>query len=100
MEPNDEYRELVDELAAAGRGLQAALASALPGVRAEIDRIVADDARDTAAIEHLLDSLSDWRAWGVGEREYIRLVEYLKTYEPALAAYYWQRYDQDDESDE
>jgi hypothetical protein len=34
----------------------------------------------------------------VGSRreQYIRLVEYLKTFEPELAAHYWQRYDQPD----
>ncbi len=96
FEQPPDYRLLAGELKAIGSGIGQLLQNALPEVDRQIDHLISTRSRDLKQIEYLLDTLTDWRIWGVGGEHYIRLVEYLKTFEPDLAAYYWQQYDQPD----
>jgi hypothetical protein len=95
-EQDPAFQALVSDLKEIGSGLQQMLQNALPVVDGQIDHITHTQSRDLRQIEFLLDSLTDWLMWGVGGEQYIRLVEHLKTFDPELAAHYWQRYDQPD----
>ncbi len=96
FEQDPAFEALVRDMKEIGSGLQQMLKNALPEVDGQIDQITRTHSRNLRQIEFLLDSLTDWMMWGVGGEQYIRIVEYLKTFEPELAAHYWQRYEQPD----
>jgi hypothetical protein len=45
----------------------------------------------------LCDKLLDIMNFGVGEKEFIQLLEYSKTLNPESASFYWNEYDIKDE---
>lgn len=65
----------------------------LPILEAAVNRLIAERSQDKKSIKHLLDTILSLTMMGIGEKLFIRLVNYYKTVDPEDAAFYWNEFD-------
>jgi len=65
----------------------------LPALEQEVDAIISGKTKDPKIIENYLDTLLSLANHGIGEKPFIRLLEYYKTIDLDGAMFYWNEYD-------
>ena len=68
----------------------------LPFLEGEVNRFITQQSRSTNDIEHILDTLLDYRRMDLGKDLFIRLLEYYKTVDAEAAADYWRFFEEID----
>jgi hypothetical protein len=86
--------ETVENIVSVIKEFQASMAVHLPPLEKEVNYLIAQKSKDEHAIEHLLDTLVSLTTAGIGERLFIRLLEYYKTINAEGAADYWQIFEE------
>jgi hypothetical protein len=74
--------------------LQNLAKSQLPALEVELNFLINTHSQDNHRIELLLDNFLNFILLGVGEAQFIRLLEYYKTVDPEGAADYWRYYEE------
>lgn len=74
--------------------LQNLAKSQLPILEPELNFLISTHSQDGHRIEHLLDNFLDFMLLGVGEAQFIQLLEYYKTVDQEGAADYWRYYEE------
>jgi hypothetical protein len=69
----------------------------LPALKTEVNKLIAEKCKDKNTIENDLDTLLSLTMHGVGEKLFIKLLEYYKTIDVEGAAFYWNEYDEQGE---
>lgn len=68
------------------------------GTGKEVDALIGSQTRDEKAIEHMIDCLFDLAVYvGIGEKLFLRLLDYYKTVNPKAADWRWQEYEAEKE---
>lgn len=68
----------------------------LPFLEEEVNRFITQQSRSTNDIEHILDTLLDYRRMDLGKDLFIRLLEYYKTVDAEAATDYWRFFEEID----
>jgi hypothetical protein len=68
----------------------------LPLLEIEVNALISAKPADANAIEHCLDTLLSLTMHGLADDLFIRLLEFYKTIDAAVAEFYWHEYDQED----
>lgn len=68
---------------------QQSVAAHLPALDKEVNSIIENKETDIKVIENLLDTLLSLTTAGIGEKLFIKLLEYYKTINKEYAAEYW-----------
>ena len=87
-------KELVDQIIPRILSLQNQAKSQLPTLEAELSYLIDTYSQDNHRIELLLDNFLNFMLLGVGEAQFIQLLEYYKTVNPEGAANYWCYYEE------
>ena len=70
------------------------IAAHLPALEKEVDAIIGSHSKDEKIIERMIDCLFDLAVYmGIGEKLFLRLLDYYKTVNPEAADWYWQEYE-------
>lgn len=85
--------ELVSKITTLIKGFHSQLASHLPALELEINRIIKEKKTNAREIENYLDTLLSLSQHGIGNALYIKLLEYYKTIDEEGARFYWEEYD-------
>ncbi len=93
-DPSQDFKALVEDIGQAIKGFQAAMAAHLPFLEQEIQTLITQKSKDEKAIETLLDTLVSLTTAGIGEPQFIRLLEYYKTVNAQYAADYWNIFEE------
>jgi hypothetical protein len=74
------------------------IAAHLPALEKEVDALIGSQSKDEKAIEHMIDCLFDLTVYvGIGEKLFLRLLDYYKTINPEAADWYCQEYEAEKE---
>ncbi len=87
-------KDLVDQIMPQIQSLQNLAKSQLPALQAELNFLIDTHSQDGNRIEHLLDNFLNFTLLGVGEAQFIQLLEYYKTVDQEGAADYWRYYEE------
>lgn len=87
-------KEFVDQIMPQILSLQNLVKSQLPALEVELNFLINTRSQDGHRIEHLLDNFLNFMLLGVGEAEFIQLLEYYKTVDAEGAADYWRYYEE------
>jgi hypothetical protein len=87
-------KDLVDQIMPQILSLQNLSKSQLPALQAELNFLIDTHSQDENRIEHLLDNFLNFMLLGVGEAQFIQLLEYYKTVDQEGAADYWRYYEE------
>ena len=87
-------KEFIDQIMPQILSLQNLAKSQLPTLEAELNFLVNPHSHDGHRIELLLDNFLNFMLLGVGEAEFIQLLEYYKTVDAEGAADYWRYYEE------
>jgi hypothetical protein len=87
-------KDLVDQIIPQILSLQNLVKSQLPTLEAELNFLINTHSQDGHRIEHLLDNFLNFMLLGVGEAQFIQLLEYYKTVDQEGAADYWRYYEE------
>ncbi|MEN0051206.1 MAG: hypothetical protein AAF806_29345 [Bacteroidota bacterium] len=85
--------KLVSEISNLIRSFQEQMEAFLPDLELEVQQIIEQKNKNTNEIENYLDTLLSLCQHGVGDKLYIRLLEYYKTIDAEGARFYWEEYD-------
>ena len=69
----------------------------LPALENDVNQLIKEKCTNKNTIEHHLDTLLSLTMHGVGDKLYIRLIDYYKTIDAEGALFYWNEYDNQDE---
>lgn len=69
----------------------------LPALEKDVNQLINEKCTDKNTIENHLDTLLSLTMHGVGDKLYIRLIDYYKTIDAEGALFYWNEYDHQDE---
>jgi hypothetical protein len=69
----------------------------LPALENDVDQLIREKCTNRNTIEYHLDTLLSLTMHGVGDKLYIRLIDYYKTIDAEGALFYWNEYDNQDE---
>lgn len=86
-------KEFVDQMMPQILSLQNRAKSQLPTLEVELHFLINTHSKDCYRIELLLDNFLNFMLLGVGEAQFIQLLEYYKTVDPEGAADYWRYYE-------
>ena len=87
----------IDEIARLIKSFHEKMAKLLPGLEAEVDQLIHSQSKNEQLIEQHLDTLLSLTQAGMGEKLFIKLLEYAKTVNPDISADYWRYYQELDE---
>jgi hypothetical protein len=87
-------KEFVDQIMPQILSLQNLAKSQLTALEVELNFLINTLSQDEHRIEHLLDNFLNFMLLGVGEAEFIQLLEYYKTVDQEGAADYWRYYEE------
>jgi hypothetical protein len=79
------------------RSFQDRLQAHLPALESEIDDLINTQNRDESSIENTLDILLSLTMNGIGDKLFIKLLDYYKTINSKGADFYWNEYEMQDE---
>jgi len=65
----------------------------IPVLETEVEQIIATGNTSNKIIEGYLDKLLSLTMLGMGDKLFVRLLEYYKTVDPEGAMFYWNEYD-------
>jgi hypothetical protein len=87
-------KDLVDQIMPQILSLKKLAKSQLPALQAELNFLIDTHSQDGNRIENLLDNFLNFMMLGVGEAQFIQLLEYYKTVDQEGAADYWRYYEE------
>jgi hypothetical protein len=69
----------------------------LPALENAVNELIDSKNRDVRTIEYYLDTLLSLTMHGVGDKLFVKLLDYYKTIDAEGALFYWNEYDNEDE---
>lgn len=91
---SNKMKEFVDQIMPQILSLQNLVKSQLPALEVELNFLINTSSHDGHRIELLLDNLLNFMLLGVGEAQFVQLLEYYKTVDAEGAADYWRYYEE------
>ena len=91
---SNKMKEFIDQIMPQILSLQNLAKSQLPALEAELNFLINTHSQDSHRIELLLDNFLNFMLLGVGEAQFIQLLEYYKTVDQEGAADYWRYYEE------
>ena len=79
------------------RSFQDSLQAQMPALESEIDELINTQNQDESTIENILDVLLSLTMNGIGDKLFIKLLDYYKTINSKGADFYWNEYEMQDE---
>ncbi|MEY2828762.1 MAG: hypothetical protein RIQ33_620 [Bacteroidota bacterium] len=69
----------------------------LPALENAVNELIDSKNRDERTIEYYLDALLSLTMHGVGDKLFVKLLDYYKTIDADGASFYWNEYDREEE---
>lgn len=84
---------LISKITDLFQGFREKLEAQLPALESEINQIITEKNTNSREIENYLDTLLSLVRHGIGNRLYVRLLDYYKTVDSEGAKFYWEEYE-------